>query len=312
MNVRWLSALLLAVAVRQCFAQDTGTYAFLRNDVGARAAGLNGSFVSMTSDPNVLFYNPASLATITTPRISLGYFKNLLDVNSGSLAFAQQVEGVGFIGFGIDYVDYGSFDQTDQSFNTIGTFGASDLALVAGYATMLDDAASFGANLKYIHSSIAEYTSSALAADLGFLYQIPSENLTLGASIRNVGRQISEYGSTREDLPLDFVVGVTKRPEHLPVLLNLNFHKLNEQRSTFFDRFASFTVGAEFLLSESLRLRFGYNNEQHRDLKLGTTAGISGLSFGGGLVFSQYLVDYAYNSYGQIGGLHRISLGMNF
>ncbi len=296
----------------QCTSQDLGTYAFLRNDVSARAAALNGSVVSMTADPNLLFYNPASLTTISAPKISLGYFKNLLDVNSGSLAFAQNVEGFGNIGVGLDYINYGSFTETDQSFNELGTFSVSEFALVAGYGLALDEASSVGANIKYIHSSIAEYTSSALALDLGFLYQIPSENVTVGASISNLGRQVSEYGTTRESLPLDFTIGITKRPEHLPVLLNLNFHRLNIQQDKFFDRFGSFTLGAEFLLSESLRLRFGYNNEQHKDLKMGTTAGLAGFSFGGGLVLNEYLVDYAYNSYGQIGGLHRISLGMNF
>jgi hypothetical protein len=265
----------------------------------------------MTADPNLLFYNPASLTTITAPKISLGYFKNLLDVNSGSLAFAQNLEGIGNIGVGIDYINYGSFTETDQSFNELGTFSVSEFALVAGYGLALDEASSVGANIKFIHSSIADYSSSAFAIDFGYLYQIPSENITLGGSISNLGRQISEYGLTRESLPLDVTIGITKRPEHLPVFLNLNIHRLNIQRDRFFDRFGSFTFGAEFLLSESLRLRVGYNNEQHKDLKMGTTAGLAGFSFGGGLVLNEYLIDYAYNSYGQIGGLHRISLGMN-
>lgn len=311
MKRQLFSAIAAVLLLQHCFSQDTGTYAFLRNDVSARAAALNGSFVSMTSDPNVIFYNPASLTTITTPAVSLGYFKHLLDVNAGSLSFAQQVQGIGNIGVGINYIDYGSFTETDESMNTLGTFGASELALVAGYATMLDDQTSVGGNIKFIHSSIADYRSAAIAVDLGVLYQIPSENITIGGSILSLGRQISEYGSTRESLPLDVVIGVTKRPEHLPVLLNLNFHKLNEQRDKVFDRLTSFTFGAEFLMSESVRLRFGYNNEQHRDLKLGTSAGLAGFSLGGGFIFNEYLIDYAFNSYGKIGGLHRISLGMN-
>ncbi len=302
---------ILTLLIQQCFAQDTGTYAFLRNDVSARAAALNGSFVSMTEDPNVLFYNPASLATITSPRVSLGYFKNLLDVNSGSLVYAQEVQGIGNIGVGVDYTDYGSFTRTDESENDLGTFGASDLAVVAGISTMVDDQSSIGGSIKFIHSSIDTYSSTGLAVDLGYLLQIPSQNITVGASVRNLGTQLSEYGSTREQLPLDIVIGITKRPEHLPVYLNLNFHKLNETRAHPLDRFDSFTFGAEFLMSESVRLRVGYNNEQHKDLKLGTTAGLAGFSLGAGFILNEYLIDYAYNSYGRIGGLHRISLGMN-
>jgi hypothetical protein len=55
----------------------------------------------------------------------------------------------------------------------------------------------------------------------------------------------------------------------------------------------------------------GYSNEQRKELKMGTGAGLAGISLGGGIILGDYVVDYAYNSYGSIGGLHRISIGMN-
>ncbi len=76
------------------------------------------------------------------------------------------------------------------------------------------------------------------------------------------------------------------------------------------DRFSAFSFGAEFLMSESVRLRVGYDNEQRKELKLGTTAGLAGMSLGGGILLGEYIVDYAFNSYGKIGSLHRISIGM--
>ena len=144
------------------------------------------------------------------------------------------------------------------------------------------------------------------------MYQIPAELITLGLSFRHLGTQLDTYAGLNESLPLDITVGITKRPEHLPVLLNLNFHKLNESQESFFDRFGAFSIGAEFLMSESVRLRVGYSNEKRRELKLGTTAGLAGFSFGGGLLVKEYVIDYALNSYGKIGSIHRISLGMNF
>jgi hypothetical protein len=105
--------------------------------------------------------------------------------------------------------------------------------------------------------------------------------------------------------------GITKRPEHLPVFLNIDFHRLNEGGNKFFDRFSNFTIGAEFLMSKSLRLRIGYDNQQRKELKTGTTAGLSGFSLGFGLVLSEYQIDYAYNSYGAFGGIQRFSLGIN-
>ena len=288
-----------------------GTYSFLRNDVGARAAGLNGSFVSMTNDPNSIFYNPAALATITQPKGSVGFLKHLLDVNGGHLSYAHSLEGIGTIGGGIIFLDYGSFTETDESMNVLGTFGARDLAFVVGLGRSIDEVTTVGVNAKLIYSSIANTSSLAVALDAGVLYQIPAENITLGASILTLGTQVNAYQQTKESLPLDVKIGITKRPEHLPVLLNLNFHKLNESQDDFLQRFSSFSLGAEFLMSESVRLRVGYNNEQRKELKLGTSAGLAGISLGGGILFGDYVLDYAFNSYGKIGGLHRITLGMS-
>ncbi len=288
-----------------------GTYNFLRTDVSARAAALNGSFVSMKDDPNVLFYNPSSLGTLTMPRISVSYLKHLMDVNSGTLCYGQYIHGIGNIGVGITYINYGSFNRTDVNMNVLGTFGAKEMAIVAGIATHFDDDILIGINGKYIYSSIAEYSSNALAVDLGFLYEIPSQNLTIGGSILNLGKQLSTYAGVDESLPLDVKFGITKRPEHLPVFLNIVFHRLNESGENFFDRFSNFTIGAEFIMSEAVRLRVGYYNKQRKELKMETSAGLAGFSMGGGIVLRDYQIDYAFNSYGTIGGLHRISLGIN-
>ncbi len=298
------------IAIQMLFAQD-GTYDFLRTDVSARAAALNGSFVSMTDDPNVLFYNPASLGTVNSTKVSVSYLKHLMDVNSGTLSYARPIGQSLSFGAGITYIDYGSFDQTDASLNVLGSFGAQEMAIVAGIATHYGERLLVGANAKFIYSSIAEYSSTALALDFGFLYEWPDQGITIGGSILSLGTQLKTYAGASESLPLEIKIGITKRPEHLPVLLNLNFHRLNQASTSFFDRFGSFSFGAEFLMSESFRLRAGYNNDQHKDMKLGTSAGLAGFSMGGGLVLKDYQIDYAFNSYGKIGGLHRISLGIN-
>jgi hypothetical protein len=306
------SVLVLLLFSTVTFGQDKGTYSFLRNDIGARAAGLNGSFVSMTNDPNVLFYNPGALTSLTESKGSAGFLKHLLDVNGGYLSYTRSIQGIGTMGAGILFMDYGSFTQTDESMNTLGTFGARDIALVVGIGRSIDEVTSVGVNLKFIHSSIAEFSSSGLALDMGVLYQIPSQNITLGASVLTLGTQIKTFSGTKEPLPLDVKIGITKRPEHLPVLLNLDFHHLTDQQDDMLSHFSAFSLGAEFLMSESVRLRLGYNNQQRKELKLGTSANLAGISFGGGIVLGDYVIDYAFNSYGKIGSLHRISIGSSF
>ncbi|TSA21272.1 hypothetical protein D4R75_06370 [bacterium] len=305
------SFLVLCFFAAATFAQEKGTYSFLRNDVGARAAGLNGSFVSMTNDPNLLFYNPGALTTLTQSKGSAGFLKHLMDVNGGYLSYTRDFEGIGTVAGGIIYVDYGSFNETDESMNTLGTFGARDLAVVVGVGRSIDDVTSVGLNVKLIYSSIAEFKSSGLAIDAGILYQIPSQNITIGASVLTLGTQLKSYSGIKESLPLDVNIGITKRPEHLPVLLNFNFHRLTDKQDKVLDHFSAFSFGAEFLMSESVRLRVGYNNHQRKELKLGTSAGLAGISLGGGILLGEYVFDYAFNSYGKIGSLHRISVGMS-
>ncbi|HUI10612.1 MAG TPA: PorV/PorQ family protein [Bacteroidota bacterium] len=293
-------------------AQETTAFAYLRNDVGARAAALAGSVVSLANDPASLFVNPASLGTLESPAGAAGYFKHLLDINSGYVVYGQQVEGIGAVGAGVLYTNYGSFPALDDFANASGTFTASDMAFSAGYSNTLQENLTYGAALKFIYSSIAGYTSTALAADAGLLYRIPESRVALGASIRNMGRMLTTYAGVQEPLPLDVAVGVSVIPRGLPLLLNVDFDRLNENPGSFIDRFGAFTVGGEFTLSHVFRARFGYNNQARKDLQTGTSAGLAGFSAGIGLTISSTLVDYALSSYGAIGTLHRVSVGMTF
>ena len=93
--------------------------------------------------------------------------------------------------------------------------------------------------------------------------------------------------------------------------MNLDFHKLNEDQSNFTQRFRAFTVGGEFTLSNVLQLRFGYNNEQRQDLKIGTSAELAGFSAGVGITVREYKIDYGLTSLGKIGAQHRISVGLH-
>jgi hypothetical protein len=288
------------------------TYGFLQTDASARTAALQGSFISIKDDPNGIFYNPALTGTLVMPRISFTYLDHWMDVNSGTLSFGYPVKGIGNIGVGIIYMSYGSFQRTDESLNVLGTFDAGDLALTAGTAFNYSDDVLIGFNVKYIHSSIAEFTSYALAVDIGLLYDLPEENLTIGASLMNVGEQFKTYGGTREPLPRDLSIGLTKKPQHLPVILNIVLHRLNESEEKFLNRFSKFTFGAEFLMSESIRFRLGYNNKQRKDMKMGTSYGLAGFSLGFGIILQEYQVDYSYSSITKnTDGLHRFSLGIN-
>lgn len=284
------------------------TYDFLRVDNSARAAALGGSFVSNNDDADVIFYNPAGLNSLTNNPISFSFVKHLMDINLASLSYSTDFEGIGRFGAAVKYINYGNFEEADESGNRTGEFGAGELAFVLGYSNQIDDNFNYGANVKFIYSGIADRSSTALAVDAGLQYIIPKSNWFFGFAVLNIGGQLSSYYSTKEDLPLDVILGVSKKLENLPLRLSVDFHRLNEKRDEFYQKFKAFTIGAEFTLSKVLKLRFGYDNERRSEFKIGSTAGIAGFNAGLGITISNYQFDYGYSSLGLVGGLHRIGI----
>ena len=304
--------LLLTIILLATFnLKAQNTYEFMRLDLSARAGALGGSFVSNNDDPDVIFYNPAGMQLLTDNPVSFSFVKHLLDINLASLSYSTEFEGIGRFGAAVKYINYGTFKGADENGRLTDEFGAGEVAFILGYANQLDENFYYGTNVKFIYSGIEKYSSSAIAFDVGLHYDVPSQQVNIGFSILNVGTQLSSYINTKEDLPLDFVIGISKKLEYLPLCLSLDFHKLNEERDEFLDKLKAFSVGAEFTLSKPLRLRFGYDNEKRSELKIGSFAGIAGFNLGLGAIISNYRFDYGFSSMGPIGELHRISVSTN-
>lgn len=301
--------LFLLFSANFIYSQTNTTYNFLRLDVGARASSLSGSFTAIENDVNVIFYNPAGIATVTNKQASVGFYKYLLDINSGNAAYVQKYKDIGYIGAGIQYINYGSFDRYDVNSNNTGTFGASDIALSLGYGNVYNNLF-YGGNVKFIYSSYDSYKSTAIAIDLGAMYKVPKAMMTIGMSLMNLGTQISSYQDYKEKLPLDLRFGMTKKLENSPLTLNIGFYSLNESYDKFFDRFKNITAGGEIEISQNINFRVGYDNQLRQELKTGSSIGIGGFSAGLGFKLQdKYQIDYGFNSMGKLGSTHRVNVG---
>lgn len=288
--------------------QAQNTFEFLRLDKSPRAASLAGSYVSNNDDPNVMFYNPAGIKFLEESPVSFSFLKHLMDINSASLAYSFEIADIGRLSAGIQYINYGDFTEADELGNRTGEFGAGEMAFMLGYANELSPNFYYGTNIKFIYSSIADRSSTGFAVDLGLHYTIPENNWNFGFSVLNLGSQLSSYFETREDLPLDIRIGLSKKLEHMPFQFFVSINKLNEKQDDFGGYFKQFTVGGEFALSKAVSLRLGYDNEKRKELKIGSTTGLAGFSFGLGILISEYNFDYALSSMGSIGSLHRIGI----
>ncbi|GJQ62781.1 MAG: hypothetical protein SCALA702_18340 [Melioribacteraceae bacterium] len=287
-------------------------YDFLRLDASPKAAALAGSYVAGTEDPDVIYYNPAAINTLEGTPVSFSYLNHLLDINAANISASHVFEDWGRFGAALQYINYGEFTKADEYGNRLGEFSAYDMVLILGYANEIDKNFNYGVNFKVIQSAISDQSSSAVAADIGVNYLIPESKWVFGFSALNIGSQISSYLDAKEDLPLDIRIGFSKELAHMPFKFYFSINHLNEDADQFLDRFKQFTVGGEFRLSKVIKLRFGYDNEKRKELKIGTTAGLAGFNIGLGVKVSDYFVDYAFSSLGSIGAFHRIGIATSF
>lgn len=311
--------ILLLVSAGMLWAGGDKGFQFLRVGMSARAAALGESYVAMPGDLSTAMYNPAGLVFLSdvggerNRHASFTYLNHLVDIQSGHLAYGQPFRDLGFFGAGLTYFGYGDFEGFDVNGNPTGEFGATDFALNFYHAKRVEYGVSYGVTVKYIHSSIDEFSSNAVALDLGLLYEPPVKGLTAGASLLNVGRVFDAYVDTKDPLPVSLQFGVSKVLDKAPITVNASMSDVNLEGS-FLDRVKRFAVGVELKPSERFLIRAGFDNHRREELDLNTEDfldKISGVSLGFGVNIGYYSLDYSFSSWG-IGALNRISLFANF
>lgn len=300
------AALALCTAPALAFNANTGTtgFGFLKVGVGARPAALGGAFAAASGDLEASHWNPAGLWGIHQRSATLSVSRYLVDTQAGfvSAAFPGEKQ---LWAFSVNYFSYGNLTRTNTEGLEEGSFSPFDLAAYLSVARPLwKPWFKVGANIKAIYSSIDNFSSDAYALDLGALIPGPFKGMSIGASLTNVGFVRRGYtGSFKDSLPVSLRLGLAHRPAHspLPMLVLADFVVPNDG-----DPHLSF--GAEIGVGHGLYLRPGYSTQQtgsQGDTPLG-------LSAGAGLALQHYRLDYAYNSYEDLGEVHRLALSGSF
>lgn len=338
--IRSLLSLFLFSLASMSIAQIGGnsTYNFLKLNTSARIASLGGNQIAVKdNDPFLAIENPSLLNEEMSDKLSLTYVDYLTDINYGFASYTKHFDSIGTFNLGIQYIDYGEFSETDIAGNEIGSFRAGEYAYTIGYAYPIDTNFSVGANLKGIYSSLYDYQSFGLAADLGLTYYSKKRELTLALVAKNFGRQISTYteANMQEDLPFEMQFGLSKRFKRVPIRLgviythlqqwDLNYDNPNEDQeqtsllsdepaeeeneNEFFDNLMRHMIlNAEFLITENFNIRVGYNYFRRRELRIDEELGIVGFSFGLGMRISKFHISYARSAYHQAGATNTFSI----
>lgn len=291
---------LLAVSWQFTFAENDTIgammYPFMDIAPSARAAALADSVCGQAGDPGAAFSNPALLAGITSPQLSLTYGKWFMDAVYQNLSGASNFS-FGSLGAQILYLNLGEFEIRDDIGQLLdGEMNSFNISGSVAYAFKPLKKLSAGVSLKVIGQSAA-YTSKATAAfDMGVQYEM--ENVSLGFALNNLGAD-PLYG-----FPVTLRTGASSvfdlAKEH-KVALGLDAKYVLADELTL-------SMGAEYSYLRTVFARIGCrlrSGSYQYDVITGVTAG-AGLKAGG------FLFDYAIVPFGDLGTTHRATVSYIF
>lgn len=307
----------------------------------SRITALGGIQIAVRDDdPVFATQNPAALNPLMNGQLSFQHNFFLSDIQHGYAAYAHQLPRLGFtVHGGIQYLNYGEIPYADEFGNQSGEVKARETSLVLGASRPLSERLSLGLNLRLASATLDAWNASAITADAGLMYADTARRLTIGAVLRNAGAQFSAFDQTRESLPLDLQIGITKRLKYLPFRFGVMAHSLlrrdiyhddprlqTQNSGGFFDDptarqgnkavdnfFRHLAFNGEFLIgrNEAFRLRFGYNHLRKRELSVRNYRSLAGFSGGIGLKFSRFRLDAGFATYHLAGGVFHVGIGSN-
>lgn len=332
MNIKIFS-LLLAVLPATALAQEyASAFNTLRLPASSHAAALGGQNVTLIEDePTAGWYNPALYANVSDLSASLDFMTYAAGSTWMGAHFVKAFGERHTMAVGAQYMNYGKMDETDEAGNTLGQFSAKDIVIGAGYSYLLSDRWTGGANLKMMVSNLADYTALAAAIDVGVNYYDDENDLSVSASLQNIGTQLKAYhDGQRTHLPFTLALGFSKGMAHLPVRFHVTMTDVTRWKSSYYvlpenkDKDKSdkvgfgkkalnhFVLGLDILPTDYLYLSVGYNFRRAYELKASGSSHLAGLSAGAGVNVKHFKFGVSYAKYHQASNSIMANVGYAF
>ncbi len=283
---------------------------FLDVSSDARSSAMGGAVNSISGFSGALSHNPSSMAdmkNLVNATFSINQWIADINYTSASLIISPNNGNFGVIGFSLQAVDYGDVEGTivnpfdPEGYTDTGLLNPTAMALGIGYAKMLNEQFSVGAQIRYAYQILGETILpdghitkkdenkvTALAYDFGTIYKTGIKSLAFGMSVRNFSPEV-KYAQEGFELPLLFTIGVSANlfdfidAGELEQSLLLSIDATHPRAHP-----EQIKVGAEYNFMKILSLRGGYVSGNSEDA----------FSFGLGVAYSGFEVDYAYTPFG--------------
>ena len=311
----------------QINAQSIAKYAgeFMAIGVGGRPLAMGGAFVAVANDITAGYYNPAGLAQLNYPQISLMHderFGNLVNYDYAAvgipwdtdMSFALSVMRLGIDGIPdtrsalIDLNGNGKIDDNDRlDYSKITEFSNQDWAFYLSFARIHSENFYYGASIKVIYRSIAEYNAYGVGFDVGAIY-LPFENFSVGANLQDITTTLVAWSTGLNELisptaKIGAAYGWHILNGTLTPALDFDVRFENRQyASTFHMGAVSFDMhaGLEFNYNNLFSIRGGYND-------------VKQFTVGAGIKLPKLNIDYSFARFNmseidRLPDTHRISI----
>lgn len=298
------------------------TYQFLNLTTSPRMAALGGKVITNYDyDPTQALVNPASINPEMDNQLSVNYVNYIGDVNYGSAAYAYSWDRrTQVIHAGVTYVNYGTFEGYDEQGNETNSFSGGEVALSLGHARNIAFTDfHIGGNIKFISSTLEQYSSFGVAVDIGIMYVYKDWDLNISGVARNIGTQITSYDEIYEPLPFELIFGISQTFENIPIRWHLTFENMQiwnvafsnpnreetdlegnveEENINFIDNaFRHTIVGIELFPDKGFNIRLGYNFRRGEELRIVEKRAFAGISAGFSMKLNKLRISYTYSKF---------------
>ncbi len=292
--VRRFIVILVLVFTAVSFAGDGGYRSPFAIGFGARQLGMGGATVANVKSSSSIFWNPAGLPGVDRSEIQLFHMTLFMDTRYDFASFAYPTLSLGTFGVGVGDLASGSFDRI-ENFVTIGEFSSRQNLFMFGYGFPLFENLYTGMTVKGVYYDIAGFRDSGFGFDFGMIYKMSFINgLSLGFKGTDIGGPSVKLNTVEQRYPMALRGGMSYESllggKH-SLMLNFDFENTEKLGSDIY-------TGGEFGINQMLFLRAGYMGDK--------------VTFGGGLAYKSFNIDYAFATMSDLESSHRISLSYAF
>jgi len=275
---------------------------FLKLGISARGVSMADAMAGHTSGAEATHYNPAGIlhyADDKSAQLLVMHKEWIQDTRTEFLGGTVALDEVNAVGVSVNSTTVSDIEIRTRPGTPEGTFTARNFAFGASYARRISDELRLGLTAKFLFEKILIDEASGFALDLGAQYKTPVENLSVGATLANLGG-LSALRNEKTTLPALLRIGpaYTALVEGISSTLTLAadvLHIFPESRSYV-------NAGAELLFDQMLAARVGY---QFGSEGRGFCAGI-------GIRYTILELDYGYAPLASdLGTSHTFSLSLN-